>query len=166
MSEGKVWIVEEGDYSDRHVVGVFTEETLAKACALGCDGDAEGWTLNPHAEQYRQGLFPWDVQMLVDGTAVYVDRTAPPPIDGQRLEYFGERPIRLQDGKVLVHVKDGRVYCDWATSGEKAMVLYTFVWARDMEHAIKIANERRAMHIANETWGAWGVLDKRANTRR
>jgi len=27
------------------------------------------------------------------------------------------------------------------------------VFARDREHAIKIANERRAIHIANGTWG-------------
>jgi hypothetical protein len=151
MSEGKVWIVEQGAYSDRHVVGVFTEEALAKACATGCDGEAEEWTLDPHADQYRQGLSPWHVQMLADGTAIFVDRTTPPPVSGGPQDYFYKRPVRVENGCPVL---------DWINPTEEAVTLFTDMWARDAEHAVKIANERRAMHVANGTWGVRGPLDK------
>jgi hypothetical protein len=161
MNEGKVWIVERGQYSDRHLVGVFTDEALAKTCALGCDGDAEEWPLNPHAEQYRQGLSAWHVQMTDNGTMLYVDRTNPPPA-GQEMcrDHFSERMYVVRNGVVSLEKIPGD---NWTNV---SVVLYASVWAKDKEHAIKIVNERRAMHIVNGTWGEWDVLGRSLDKRR
>ena len=69
MSDIKtIWVVEEGDYSDYRVVGVFSSEANAKQIAELVGGDVAEWPIDPNIAELNQGLHVYLVQMRKDGT--------------------------------------------------------------------------------------------------
>lgn len=135
MNEKKVWVVEEGSYSNYHVVGVFSCRKNAKLIASKINGSTiASRTLDPCVKELNEGLNSYFVWMKRDGEV--------------------ERCERIDD--VSGCDLEGKTYL-WKRSKAPAYkgkndVLNSTVWARDEQHAIKIVNEKRAQMIANRKW--------------
>jgi hypothetical protein len=135
-----VWVVEQGEYSDYRVVGVFSSKENAQQIAAAVDdATVAEWPLDPGIEDMNAGRKPFRVFMLRDGTAEHVreetiDRSVLGSLDGPFLMKRGGRPV-------------------WAQAPEPPC-LNVAVWANDAEHATKIANEHRTRLIASGEWDA------------
>lgn len=134
-----VFMVAAGEHSDYHVCGIFEGEPSAIRYADAIRGE-KSWHAEPHVTAMELGdqhgdEWPWRVTMTQDGQTKEC-RTcgADEPPDGVAL---GLRPryVRLADSQY-----------------EYAVELVTWMVARDAEHAIKIANERRAALLAANLW--------------
>jgi hypothetical protein len=130
-----VWVVGFGSYSDYHVVGVYSSEELADKAAE-CDPDhlIEEIELDaPSDHEHPAGMKRFAVHMTRDGGIDLLQVNIAHDI-------FGEGP---------------------SAPGTPREVWVFYMWARDEEHAIKIANERRAMVIATNMWDApWADVCK------
>lgn len=125
----KVYIVTEGKYSDRRNIGVFT--TLDAANATG--GDVEEWFLDNIAGAPGHYSF----------FQIYMDREG--NVRSSRVtEYYGKPPANPH------FIKSGWTIF-WGI--EMRGCLECSVWAKDLIHAVKIVNERRAQLIAENKWG-------------
>lgn len=124
-----IWVVTEGEYSDYAIVGTFSTKENAEACiaVLGDCTRVEEWILDAYIPDFRQGLRPWMIWILRDGTVRNANETSDLP-----------EPDAFYPTNQLAEKRDLMQVC---------------VFARDREHAIKIANERRAIHLADGTWG-------------
>lgn len=139
----KVWLVTQGSYSDYRVLAAFSSRALADACKELIRGDefdstdVEEFPLDPPEPPHPPGLFPYTVGMARDGRVGYAHR------DSQA----GFAELRKFDA-------DGYMPQNFVILGDKD---YTYgmsftMWAADAEHAIKIANERRAALVASGLW--------------
>lgn len=127
-----IWLVTEGEYSGYRVLAGFSTKELAEACvAKGLGEDIAECEVDPEVPNPPSGMRVWHVQLDSDGNLpVYGGRTSHP--------YVGANYIGTKLKKTEYH---GR-------SGGGAYVFTC--WARDAEHAIKIANELRAQVISKE----------------
>lgn len=66
----EVYVVEAGEYSDYHIIGVFADRALAEKCAALMNGDVVVRPLNPYADAWNQGLRPFEVVMAGNGDAM------------------------------------------------------------------------------------------------
>jgi hypothetical protein len=132
-----VWAIEQGEYSDYRVVGVFSTEANARlvAEAIGSDATVSEWSIDPVVDDLNAGRSPYLVNMLKDGS---VERCEKWTISGYELA-----------GTMRI----------WKRSEAPAYVgknipdcLHGTVWASDTMHAIKIVNEKRAQMIASGEW--------------
>lgn len=137
----KVWIIEQGCYSDYRVVGIFsTSENAHKVCAWINANDPSDRAevaernLDPVVDDLNAGRSQWHVQMHRDGTTELVK----PAGSGYNLEDSG-------------HVWDRPNAPAYKGKGFPALLTYT-VWALDESHAVKIVNERRIQMIASGEW--------------
>lgn len=129
MESKEAYIVTTGYYSDYRIVGVFDDRKLAEEfVSQTSDARIEAHTLNPFTEQVRDGSKPYQVQMRRDGYAVNIYCKTDNPGDWTSTPDF---------------------YFIWDSAGAFAIQ----VFARDEQHAIKIANETRTMILANNLWG-------------
>lgn len=124
----EIYVVTSGEYSDYGICGVFDDRTLADAFAEKCSGTyaeagVEVWPLNPHADDLRAGHDPYFVRMKRTGDTMEARR-----VDA------GSRAV----GAVMALDVNGDGF--------------TTCFARDEQHAVKIANERRAQLIASGGW--------------
>lgn len=143
MSKQTVWVVEQGSYSDYSVVGVFSSKENAQQIADKINSYSYDkatiaeWSLDPGIDELRQGMSPYLVFMLEDGT---VERCEPIDVTGYNfpgdVEIWRRSKAPVNRGK---DVKD---------------VLQAEVWATDETHAIKITNEHRTRLIATGEWHA------------
>ena len=136
-----IWVVEQGEYSDYRVVGVFTTKENAQQIAdvVGDDATVAEWPLDPGIEDMNAGRKPFRVFMLRDGTVEHVreetmDRSLLAGLDGPFLMKRGGRPF--------------------GATAPTPPCLNVAVWAHDAEHATKIANEHRTRLIASGEWDA------------
>ncbi len=122
---GAVWIVEHGEYSSYQVVGVFSSEENAQLIADAIGGTVDKRTLDPAVEELRANMRQFVVWMQKDGTT-----------------------DRCEESDVA----------SWDIEGSMFVTrncLIATVWAKNSEHAIKIANEGRAQMIASNAWSQW-----------
>lgn len=132
-----VWAIEQGEYSDYHVVGVFTSAVDAELVVdtIGGDSTIAEWPLNPAVADIRAGRKPFWVLMLRDGTVESV------------------RPTEPND-----HELAGRAWIHRRSSAPAFQgtglpdALQVTAWATDEQHAVKIANEKRLQMIASGEW--------------
>ena len=136
----KVWVIEQGSYSDYRVVGVFSSRKNAK---LVCDSIKDDyseptiaeWTLDPVVKELNAGLTVWLGEMLRDGT---VERCVPWEVSSYEIEggldIWRRASVPAYRGKGIQDCLHGKV------------------WAKDEKHAIKIFNEKRTELI---TLGKW-----------
>jgi hypothetical protein len=131
----KIYLVTEGDYSDYHVCGVFsTKENAQKYIDhFGSSGGA-GNSNDPDIEEFELDS---DIELF---------NTHKP--------YFIKM---LRDGTVKAAYEEGINDFVWrnAVDGEvnyQQYIMTTHVLATSMEHAIKVANERRTQLIALRQW--------------
>lgn len=129
-----VWVVEQGEYSDYRVVGVFSsKEAAERACAFMTSDyskpEVAEWALDPGASELNQGMAIWSVHMTREG------RT-------ERYQMV-EAPFSLES-----------YFRIWRRSAHSDLpdVIAAQVWATDGTHAIKIVNEKRAEWIALGKW--------------
>ena len=133
-----VWVVEDGEYSDYRVVGVFT--TLESA-RLVVDAITAGesysrptiaeWALDPAIEDLNAGRNQWLVYMLKNG-------------DTERVERRNLSSYDLAGGIRIWKRSKAAAYKGTGVPD----VLDATVWATDSQHAIKIVNEHRLQMIA------------------
>ena len=127
-----IWIVEQGEYSDYTVVGIFsTKENAERIRDIINDSkpyykaEVEEWKLDPHISEIMEEWVLYHVKMLYDGTTESVERSSTENIKFVGLKVCG-------GAKWSQHKK---TKSDDFVSGR--------VWARDDKHAVKIANEFR-----------------------
>lgn len=145
---GTVWVVERGSYSDYHVVGVFSSRENADRIADALNQpDEDGikpsdeatvveWPLDPAIGEMNAGLSQWLVWMLRDGTTEKCE-----PIELSSCDLVGRVAIWQRSKAPYYQRRGGAPDCLDAT-----------VWAKDAEHAVKIANEHRTRLIASGEW--------------
>jgi hypothetical protein len=126
----KVYIVTQGDYSDCRNIGVFTTREAAEAVG----GDVEEWLLDNVAGAPGHYTY-FSIFMDREGNTRYA---AP-------MEYVGRN-----QSKHNFIPKEG-----WPIRRgiDMSDCLECEVWAKDILHAVKIVNEKRAQFIAENKWG-------------
>ena len=117
-----VWLLERGEYSDREVVGVFSSREKAEVVAKAINA-SEGnyynchepheWVLDSLYTPLSQGLLSYYVRIEFDGTVLDVEPRGIADRDLYEIPRMNKRTLVIS------------------------------VWARNKEHAVKIANERR-----------------------
>jgi hypothetical protein len=133
-----VWAIEQGTYSDYHVVGVFSSKANADLVAKAVNGSDNGeeakvskWELDPAVSELNAGLSMFYVTMAKDGTT---ERVAAAGL----VSYYisGEMSVWKRSTAPAYKGTDttDAVNCT--------------VWAKDEKHAVKIANEFRTQMIA------------------
>lgn len=130
----KLYVVTEGDYSDYHICGIYsTPEKAERARALYHADSIEEWEQDAMPDA-PEGMTYFAVAMQRDGTTVYV---RPRNADAREEEYdwCPTWPTRWVNGKL-----------------ESIDAVEFTMFARDEQHAVKIANERRAQLIAENLW--------------
>lgn len=144
MSRQKsIWVIEQGCYSDYHVVGVFSSKENAETIVAALNKDrewgdpatVEEWPLDPAVKDLNKGHFRYRVLMRRDGTVESVDQQE---ISAYHLA-----------GQVTVWERSTAP----AYAGKNIPdVLDATVWASSPKHAVKIANEKRTQMIATGEW--------------
>lgn len=128
------YIVTRGEYSDYHIVGVFSARDAAQSFIERITDRYD----NPQIEEYildailpPAGMDLWDIVMKRDGASVSA------VINGDCFSW--------ERGAIEL-VRLNRF------DGEPHLEILVQCFARDKEHAIKIANEKRAQIIAEGNW--------------
>ena len=126
----KVYVIVSGRYSDYQINAIFDREELANKFISVMNYEAsikdlrvEVWDLNPLEYELVHGEKAYVVLIGKDGNVSSVEWVKSP-------YGFG--------GSGVVFRND---------------MMYCYCFAKDEQHAIKISNEKRAQHIANNTWG-------------
>lgn len=135
-----VWFVEQGEYSDYRVVGVYTSEENAEKIknainATGRDDEADVVMrrLDEYIDPFNRGFNAYHVQMARDGTTV--------ECINRGWQVIGAYDIPVLLGSFNSSLRRVGTY-----------ILSGCVYARDETHAIKIVNEKRAQLIAMGEW--------------
>lgn len=134
----KIYVIEQGEYSDYHVVGVFSTRENAERILTIINGsenhyykaEIAEWELDPTIKELNAGLNPYRVVMDYFGKTERCEEIEHPMYDDQ-LRVWGRTKAAFWEHEI--NVSD-------AVAGT--------VWAADEKHAIKIANEYRAQQIA------------------
>ena len=151
----KVYIVTDGDYSDYHIVGVYTDKEKAEKYTSTYSGRVEEHDTDPDIPYPPKGYKVWFVGMLKNGTAIYhytmnlpdcVGRCNDAPLLRWDTPVMG-KAIPLYPPELLERREKPKDSYDY-----KDAVMYVYVFARNKKHAVKIANEKRAQLIANGQW--------------
>ena len=134
----KVYVVTDGYYSDYHVLGVYSSMEKAEHAKLlyAADNDIGEYYLD-EVPVSPPGLLAYHVSMLVSGDVKDIWQDT---VEGFKPRWF--------------------VAPQW---GADVIVMFR-VWARDMEHAAKVANEWRAQIVALGLWDLRKLL-RVANSR-
>jgi hypothetical protein len=145
MKAKTVFALEDGEYSDYHVIGIYTTKERAESVQKAVGGTIAEWELDPGWSEINKGLNVYLVWMLRDGTTERVDL--------QDVSSYSKE--RHRSGS---HSLEGHSYL-WQRTQASAYkrkgipdCLNCTVWARNEKHAVKIANEKRVQMIANGEW--------------
>lgn len=129
-----VYVVTDGEYSDYHICGVYDNREAAQAYIDKHDGGIEEYALNPNGPDYAEKLiWYWCIMQRTGDTDL--DDVSP---DIDQSDENKPEWLIIEDSS-------------WMKRTPKAMFRMR---AKDRAHAVKIANERRAMLIATEQWPA------------
>lgn len=120
----KLFQVDDGDYSDYHVCGIFSTREKAEHAKKFYQADRDISEIEVDAlPPHPKGMFWHSVQMNREGNTF---------------------AVKIENGKYS-HDRE------WAPYGDDETVIFD-MWARDEKHAVKIANERRVRLIADNEW--------------
>jgi hypothetical protein len=138
----KMYLVSSGQYSDYSVLGIYsTKEKADEAVAIyAADNDIEEWDVDdlpPHPP----GEFRWSITMLDNGDVASISNY-PAGLTYAPLESY--RPF-------------------WPSQKNRRVLI---LWARDKEHAVKIASEKRREMIVNDEWYSDKHIGKCVAARR
>lgn len=154
-----IYVVQKGCYSDRGISAIFStrekaEEYISTYSEPGVEPrflsesfDIEEFTIDDPEEARLQnpGMFPFEVRMREEDAA-------PPRYEWDEGCVPGATVRRMDSpphSGMVTAPSWGSLdnYGDWTELEVKDLI--TQCWARDEEHAIKIATERRAEFLAN-----------------
>ena len=133
----KIYAIFEGDYSGYHHVASFSTKEKADAFSIAIGLGPNEWDEieldNPLADHVANGLTLWNIHMKRDGTVDFTEQKRISP-------YYFESNWHVN--------KPGFM--------NPKMEPHLIVWcfARDKEHAIKIAGEHRTRSIVEGHWEA------------
>lgn len=127
----RIFLLTAGQYSDQHVVGAFSSRENAEEFkrsypdSRDCSyNELEEMRLDPGIAESRSGLRRWFVAMKRSGDVLSADLS---------------RYLEIPDDATS----------SWCVTFDGSYEFRHFrMWARDREHAIKIANERRIASLA------------------
>jgi hypothetical protein len=137
-----VWAIEQGQYSDYNVCGVFSSKANAdKVCARinredgGSYDEANvvRWPLDPCIDEMNSGLKCYNIEMRYNGDTKRLREQCLPHT------YEGMKAALTVWKRTKAPAYQGNAVSDHVTGT---------VWAKDGKHAIKITNEYRAQAIA------------------
>ena len=132
-----IWVLHGGDYSDYSVSGVFSSRknaNIAKKALKDKEHRVDEWPLDPGIDDLKKGYMRFRVVMLRDGET---------EVAGPSLYTFDLEPRVWLWERTKADSYKGKGIPD---------ALSADVWAKDLEHAIKIANEHRTRMIAEGVW--------------
>ena len=139
MSE-TIYVITDGDYSDYHICAVFDDMDLAEKYQNTFGGDdIENWELNPVEQLLRDGVAIWRVEMTRDGDVDMSKFGDVCPVQKSQPD-----PDELYPQRKWVGGTGPGPVATW--------ILRVETIAKSKEHAVKIANERRAQIIALDRW--------------
>ena len=129
----KIFVVTQGCYSDYKIVAVcsnkkFAQKVVDEVSSKYDKVEIEEFDLDPAQDQLNQGFSVYQVRIKRDGTVLNAEKN-------NSVYVFG----------------DTQGFVDWYWQGQQIEQLVIYCWARDQEHAIKIANERRIQVILKES---------------
>ena len=134
----KIWIIQKGEYSDRHVVALATSQELAdKAVEIYSGGYDKASAFEMETDDFPSfppGMRPYNLVMRKDGTALWVE--------------CNDFEVAAKSGLYYEEFAQGYTVRDF----REGVRFEFFVWATDEEHAVKVANERRTQLIATGEW--------------
>ena len=122
----KIYIVSDGDYSDYHIIGIYsTREKAEYAKSLYLSENKIWETTLDYLPEHPNGCLPYFVRMDSEGNVKHSGREDPDVISG----------------------------CKWGAyylkeEGVEKLEFFFKMWATDEEHAIKIASEYRRRLLA------------------
>ena len=141
----KIWVIEQGEYSDYHVVGVFSKKEYAERIAMEINkgeswspATVNEWVLDPGIKDLNAGRKLYRILMDASGETEKVEEVA---ISG----YCLQGRLNIWE-RTSAPAYAGREIND-AVNGE--------IWATSPQHAIKSANEFRAQAIAEGRMRMW-----------
>ena len=124
-----IYVVTQGEYSDYRIVAVYDTKDAAEYHMEHLTGEyyddvnVEEYELNPRGAFLKGGLRPFRITMTREGNTSHIEKCG--------VEYASNGHVNLDP-----HGSNGR-FC---------------VLARNEQHAVKIANERRTRLIADGIW--------------
>lgn len=83
---GSVWVIEDGEYSDYRVLGVYSSESNANKVSELLGGQVSEWPLNPEMDHINAGRRPYLLSMSATGTVTWCK-----PIDYEPAGLFVNR---------------------------------------------------------------------------
>ena len=136
-----LYMVWDGSYSDATVLGIYStmEKALEAKEQFNADQDIEERELDEMPD-HPPGLVAWSVNMKKDGSLWTGKYNNPNP---SRAGAISPRSLCYYPNY------------EWTepmSFPRKTAYVHFYVWAKDIEHAIKVANERRAQLIATNEW--------------
>ncbi len=146
---GVMWVVGSGEYSDQSNHAIFDDEAAAREYADLCNYWVDELPLNPKMATRPAGCFVYRIRMHEDGS-YSVNSTEPERVGYNSVlnlvpeKAYGVRRYEYVNGEPRPQVKTQR----WETMFH--------LWARDVEHAAKIAGEKRAGWVIDGTWAKLG----------
>ena len=119
----QVYIVSDGYYSDYHIIGVFSSRDKAEEARTLYDTNNTVEIYDLDSmPEHPVGHWPWEVSMNTEGNSTAWRAN-------------------------IIWFKGG-----WTFNAHPYPAVQFSIWARDKRHAVKIANEKRAMLIASGEW--------------
>jgi len=125
----KIYIVTSGEYSDYSIDAIYTDEAVAKR--LKAEGfRIEEWESDEAIDRVKQGYMPYTLYAWLDEDGFRISTQLP---------YTYYRETAYITTKVI----------DWNSpkmngENQRREQFTTWTWAKDKDHAIKVAAERKA----------------------
>lgn len=135
----KCYLLSSGSYSDYGVTAVFTTKEAAEAVAArhpNSELQVEERELDPGVVRAAEGLYRYRVSLDRESGDVVPYQTCESCGDADALGTVVTEQYWIPRGSTFGHVND------WPKSVE------VMCWARDMNHAVKIASEQRRQILA------------------
>ena len=133
----KIWVVESGSYSDYKVDGVFSTKENAELFVEEFDEcswsemSIDCWNLDPAINNLKKGLSLFSIKMNKEGAVENISKTSAYNIDRIKAYSFFRKRLREESFDYMDYV----------------------CYAKDEDHAVKIAGEHRARILAADAWG-------------
>lgn len=125
------YLVTHGEYSDYQVIAVFTTKEKADTFAGRFGYNVEEHRLDPTIPPELKDLHPYNVWMTKEGKTLTIER-------GDEIQLLSNK-----------------TECKFGISNDGVSRWIVYTVARNAEHAVKVANEKRTAFLANyaDRWG-------------
>ena len=143
-----IYIVFSGSYSDRSASAVFQDRQAANnyienerrreldgSWSEHDDWDIEEWEVDTTCALFKDRSM-WRIDMTKNGTVIYTGREPNGKEAGE--EFCGDYRVESMGDSITGFMPVAKLIC--------------YCEAKDEKHAVKITNEKRIMHIANNDW--------------